>query len=127
VALAGFLARAAKRTALIKQAVIAYLGSFADNNSASVVDKQTLSDFRARVNFNPGNKAAYLRNNTRGNYHISLIKPMRRTVHYNRVNARICQHYFKSAASRRVARLNRLYIFLYFIQKRQLQTPFFTH
>ena len=47
-----FLSRSAQSHALINRAVIADLGGFAYNYACSVVDKNALSDFCGRMNFN---------------------------------------------------------------------------
>ena len=64
VALAGFVAGAAKRDALVEHAVVAHDGGFADDDAHGVVDKEMLADLCSGMNLDPGDVAGDLREHT---------------------------------------------------------------
>ena len=64
VALAGLVAGAAKRDALVEHAVVAHNGGFADDDAHGVVDKEMLADLCSGMNLDAGNVAGDLREHT---------------------------------------------------------------
>ena len=61
VALAGLVAGAAERDALIEHAVVAHNGGLADDNAHGVVDKEMFADLRGGMNLDAGDVAGDLR------------------------------------------------------------------
>ena len=55
--LAGLVAGAAERDALVEHAVVAHDGSLANNDAHGVVDKEALADLRGGMNLDAGDVA----------------------------------------------------------------------
>ena len=72
--LAGMLTRTAQSDALINGTVIPYLGCFADNDSAAVVDKHALADLGGRMYLYPRNGAVELAYRTGGKLFAFFMK-----------------------------------------------------
>ena len=89
VTLADVFSRAAERYVLIKCAVVADFGCFADNDARAVVDEQTFSDFRSGVNFNAGFVTRALRNPSCDEIVTALVKPVGATIAANRLVGRV--------------------------------------
>ena len=64
VALAGLVAGAAERDALVEHTVVAHDGGFADDDAHGVVDKEVLADLRGGMNLDAGDVAGDLREHT---------------------------------------------------------------
>ena len=64
MALAGFVAGAAERNALVEHAVVAHDGGFADDDAHGVVDKEMLADLCSGMNLDAGDVAGDLREHT---------------------------------------------------------------
>ena len=61
VTLAGLVAGAAERDALVEHTVVAHNGGLADDDAHGVVDKEVLANLRGRVNLDAGDVAGDLR------------------------------------------------------------------
>ena len=61
MALAGLVAGAAKRDALVEHAVVAHDGGFADDDAHGVVDKEMFADLCGGMNFDAGDVTGDLR------------------------------------------------------------------
>ena len=83
MALAGVLAGAAERHTLVERAVVADLGSLADDDTAAVVDDKPFADFGAGVNLNAGEKFRALTDGAR-----AALVPVR----VERVGGAVQQH-----------------------------------
>ena len=64
MALAGLVTGAAERDALVKHAVVAHDGGFADDDPHGVVDKEMLADLCGGMNLDAGDVAGDLREHT---------------------------------------------------------------
>ena len=64
MALAGLVAGAAERNALVEHAVVAHDGGFADDDAHGVVDKEMLADLCGGMNLDAGDVAGDLREHT---------------------------------------------------------------
>ena len=64
VTLAGLVAGAAERDALVEHTVVAHNGGLADDDAHGVVDKEMLADLCGRVNLDAGDVAGDLREHT---------------------------------------------------------------
>ena len=64
VALAGLVAGAAERNALVEHAVVAHNGGLADDDAHGVVDKEVLADLCGGMNLDAGDVAGDLREHT---------------------------------------------------------------
>ena len=76
VALAGLVAGAAERNALVEHAVVAHDGGFADDDAHGVVDKEVLANLRGRVNLDAGDMTGELREHTGERSVAVLPEPM---------------------------------------------------
>jgi len=73
-----------------------------------VIDEKAITDFRAGMDFDPGQSAHLLRNETREKFKIVRPQPVRDAMPPNRVQAGIAQQNFKHTARGWVALENRL-------------------
>ena len=103
VPLAAVLAGTAERHALIDGAVIADLRSLADDDGAAVVNEHAFADFRAGVDFNPGQPAGDLTDRTGGKKVFFAMQIMRRAVRQHGVQPGIKQQHLRVAARGGVA------------------------
>ena len=74
---------------MVNGTVVADLCRFTDHNAHSVVDKQTMADFCAWMNLDPGEKAADLRYQPGKKHQLMSVKPMRRPVQDQRMKSRV--------------------------------------
>jgi len=72
--LADMFAGATERDIMKEHAIIADGGGFADNDTVAVVDKTAGADTGARMDFDPGEKAVYLRQKTRDERYFQVIQ-----------------------------------------------------
>ena len=103
MAFAGRPGRAAERDAVIERHVIADLGGLADDDAGAVIDEEAVSDRRARMDIDIGEKAGQTRTAAAPE---SASRPHRRwasAIPDDGVNARIGQQRFQFAAGRGIA------------------------
>ena len=87
VAFSDVLARAAKRHALIEQAVVTDLGGLADHNTGAVVNDEPPADLCAGMDLNPRPHFRPLRNGARQKAQVMDMQPVRNAVIDGRVQA----------------------------------------
>src|SRR5262249_22848060 len=95
--------RSAERDALIERHVIADLGRLADDGAHAVIDENPLSDDRTRMNFDPRQPAAQMRNEPREHGEISLPETMRQAMDEDGMNAGIGQQDLEPRPGGRIA------------------------
>ena len=103
VALAGIVARAAERHAVVDRAVVTDLGGFADHDAHAVVDEQAAADGRARVDLDAGQVARKLGKPARKEKTIVLVEPVRLPVQDERMEALVKQKDLKCGARSGIA------------------------
>ena len=96
--LAGVVTGTAERYTVVNRAVVANLSGFTDNNAHAVVNKQTLSDFCTRVNFNASTVTSTLRDDTGNGKEPVFIKPMCFPITADSFQTGIRQQNFQCAA-----------------------------
>ena len=97
MALAGMLAGAAERHALVERAVVADLGGLTDDDAAAVVDHQSLADFGAGVDLDAGEKLCALADGARTDLVPVRIERMGGAVQQHGVQSRVEQEHLKVA------------------------------
>lgn len=112
VTLALILSRTSEGNALIQQAVIAELGSLADNDSHAVVNEQSLSYLCTRVYLYTRAASCSLRYYPRYCYHSMYMKPMRNAVAAHRSEAGIREKYLDSTSCSGIAFFYESYVSL---------------
>ena len=110
MAFACFLTRTAEGYVLVDCAVVTDNRGFTDDNAHSVVNKQTLADFCARVNFDTRFVAASLGNPAGYELVIMIKKPVCAAVTADCLKARVEEENLCLAPCGRVAVQNRLNI-----------------
>ena len=109
----------AKGTALIQQAVIAYLSGLTYNNTRAVVDKQTLAYLSTWVYLDTCQHSCKLRNTSCDDLVLVNIEPVRHPVKSHSVKPRICED-LQRTSCRRISVLYSLNIMLYIFQNRHI-------
>jgi len=112
MALAGFLPGAAKRDALIQEAVIPDFSGFADNDAHAVIDEKTASDGRAGMDFNAGYPAGGLGNEARDEGDASPVKRVGEAMKKDGVETWITQQNLDNALRGGVLAEDRVDLFL---------------
>ena len=98
MAFAALVARATKRDSLINQNIIANFRRLTNYYTHPVINKKTVADFSAGVDFNPRQKTGKLRHETRQNGDTRQIKPVRHAMHKHGMKARITKDNFEDTA-----------------------------
>ena len=93
----------AEGDAVIQGTVIAYLGSLADHDTHSVINKKTPSDIRARMDLDPGQPAGNRGYPACKPFPLNLPQAMGEPVKQHGVHTRIGRQDFKTRACRGVA------------------------
>ena len=83
--------------------IVADFCRFADHYTHAVVDKKTPPDSRTGVDFDAGQPACDMRQETRQPFQVGTPQPIRQAVRDTRVQARVTGQHFKGAARRRIA------------------------
>src|SRR3989442_10315715 len=110
VPLALLVARAAERHALIKEEIVADLGSLADDHAGTVVDKEPAADARARMNLDPGEEPRRLRDHTRDEGYVGLVQSVREPVEQYGVKTRVTEENFEDTFGGGVFTKNRFHL-----------------
>ena len=105
MALALVLAGAAQRNTVVKQDIVADLGSLTDDNAHAVVDHKAPADLGSGVDLNAGALPVPLGLKPRQKEQLMLIEKMRDPMPDDGVDARIEQEDLQLAPSRRIAGL----------------------
>ena len=111
VALAALFTRAAERDALIQRDVIADFARFADNHTHGVVDEETATDFRSRVNFHARHETSELARDARQAFQAVVPQPMLNDVAPTSMQARIREPNDEFALRGRIETLNVVHVF----------------
>jgi len=98
VALAGVLAGAAQRDAVVDGAVVADLGGLAEDDAHAVIDEQALADLCAGVDLDAGLMPAVLADPAGQEEVLMLIQPVRDAVVDQDVKAGVQQNDLQHAA-----------------------------
>jgi hypothetical protein len=106
-----FLAGAAQRDTLVNQAVVADLGSLADDNTHAMVDEEPAADCRAGMDLDSRKETADLRDDTRQNRYAGFAKTMRKPVREDGVNSGVTEEDFEGALGSRILSKDRLDLF----------------
>src|SRR5579862_8749468 len=91
VTLALLVAGSAERDAQVNENVVANLSGLADYHAHAVVDEETAADPGSRMDFDAGQKAGNLGDETRQNRDVGFIQAMREAVHQNRVKSGVAE------------------------------------
>src|SRR5690606_26469694 len=89
--------------ALVDGAVIAHDGGLADDDAESVVDEDPPADLRAGMDFDAGEHAAQVRDESSRPQPAAAPQSVGQAVHEDGVQTRVAGEDFESAAGRRVA------------------------
>src|SRR5215207_6738651 len=100
--LAALLPRPAQRHTLVHRDVVADRGCLADHDTHAVVDEDALSDPRSRMNLDPGDCPAQLRQETRGKEETFAPQPVRDAVERDRMQTGGSQNSLNRRARGRV-------------------------
>ncbi len=110
--------RPTKGHAVIKGAVFADFGGFADHNSHAVIDKKTLADTGSRMNLDAGQKAADMRNKAAEEIELSRPQCMSQPIKQQGMKPRVTEEDLGHAAHGRVSIVNRFDILLEGVEHR---------
>ena len=102
IAFAGIFAGAAQRYPVVDGAVIPDLTGLAEHDAHAMVDEDATADSGAGVDFNAGQKAARVRDDTRNRLPILCPAPVRQTMDHHGVKARIGEDDLPAGMSRGV-------------------------
>ena len=102
MALAPLVARAAQRHALVEQHVVADLRGLADHHAGTVIDEEAAPDGGSRMNLDPGEEAADLREHPRHQRHAPPVQAVRHAVRQDGVEARVAEEDFQHALGGRI-------------------------
>ncbi len=100
------LAGSAERNPLIDCTAITDLGSLSDHHARTVVDQHTSAYLCAGMDLNASQKSGELANHPRGEIAFMLIKPVRRSMQHDRMQAARNQQCFQAAAGGWIALLD---------------------
>jgi hypothetical protein len=95
VSLPSLLSCPAEGDALIHGHIVADFRRLADDDPGSVINEDTLADFRSWVNFNVGQEAVDVRNQAGQNRHTQFPKPVGNSVEPNSVDAGVTKDNFQ--------------------------------
>ena len=99
---AGRQVRSAQGHALINRAVIPHFRGFPDHDAHRMVKENPAANLGFRMDFNPGEKAAHLRDPA-GKCRPALNRaPMRKTMNHHRMKSRISKDDFRCTVSGRI-------------------------
>ena len=100
----------AQGNSLVDGAVIAHNGGLSNDNAAAVVDQNAVSELRARMDLDQGEKARDLSDQACDKEHVMFIKPVCKPVPDQGMNTLVQQKYLQCASCSRIALLHSLYI-----------------
>ena len=101
---------AAQGNSLINRTVISYHCSFSNYHAAAMVNQNSVSHLRSRMNFNQRKKTGNLRNHTGYKKHSVLIKPVSKPMPNQSMNPLVQQKHLQRTACSRIPLLNSLNI-----------------
>ena len=88
---------------MIERHVVANLGGLANNHAHAMIDKETLADDGAGMNFDAREESANVRNETPDQLPIVDPGPMAQVIKLQRVETGVAEHDFGTRAHRGVA------------------------
>src|SRR5437764_3930517 len=89
--LALLVARAAESDALIEHHIVTDFSSLTDHDAHAMVNEEAPADGGARMDFDAGEQAGDLRNESRQNRHTGLVEPVREAMHQYGVKSGIAE------------------------------------
>ena len=95
---------------LIDRAVISNLCRLSDHDPATVINQDSMSELCSRMDLNQRKETRNLRNHSRDEKHVVLIKPMRKSMPDQSMNTLIQNQNLQRIACRRISLLNCLHI-----------------